>query len=41
MDAGVLKYPDLFNIVLFKVRADFLKKGKISKLKNLTSLEKM
>ena len=29
MEARVLKYPDLFNIVIFKVYADLVKMGKI------------
>ena len=33
MEAVLLKYPDLFNIVFFKVRAELLKMGKISKVK--------
>ena len=32
MEAGVLKYPDLFNIVFFKVHADLVKMGKISEI---------
>ena len=35
MEAALLKYPDLFNIVFFKVRAKLVKMGKISKVKNL------
>ena len=31
MEGGVLEYPDLFNIVIFKVRADLVKMDKISK----------
>ena len=40
MEARVLKYPDLFNIVFFKVHADLVKMGKISKVKNLSIVEK-
>ena len=41
MEAALLKYPDLFNIVFFKVRAKLVKMGKISKVKNLTGWPKM
>ena len=41
MEAAVLKYPDLFNIVFFKVRAELVKMGKISIVKNLTWWPKM
>ena len=41
MEAAVLKYPDLFNIVSFKVRAELVKMGKISIVKNLTWWPKM
>ena len=32
MEGAVLKYPDLFNIVIFKVHADLVKMGKISEI---------
>ena len=41
MEAKVLNYPDLFNIVFFKAHADLVKMGKISKVKNLTIVQKM
>ena len=40
MEARVLKYPDLFNIVIFKVHADLVKMGKISEVRNLSIVEK-
>ena len=33
MEGGVLEYPDLFNIVIFKVHANLVKMGKISKFR--------
>ena len=41
MEGRVLKYPDLLNVVFFKVRAELVKMGKISKEKDLSSLEKI
>ena len=41
MEAAVLKYPDLFNILFFKVHAELVKIGKISYVKNLTWWPKM
>ena len=40
MEAAHLKYPDLFNIVFFKVCAELVKFGKITKVKNLTECSK-
>ena len=34
MEGAVLKYPDLFNIVIFKVHADLVKMGKISMIES-------
>ena len=41
MEAAVLKYPDLFNVLFFKVHAELVKMGKISYVKNLTWWPKM
>ena len=35
MEGGVLEYPDLFNIVIFKVHADLVKMGKISEIQKI------
>ena len=40
MEAAVLKYPDLFNIVFFKVRANPSKGGKFQKLTILQGVPK-
>ena len=40
MEARVLKYPDLFNIVIFRVHADLVIMGKISEVRNLSIVEK-
>ena len=41
MQAAFLKYPDSSNIVFFKVCAELVKMGKISKVKNLTGWPEM
>ena len=41
MEAALLKYLDSFTIVFFKIRAELVKMGKISKVKNLTGWPNM